>query len=253
MATSRKSSGKPSPQEVCDAAVEALCDVWRDLCEHAAFELNGSSAEGAILDRVGRNTRAATDLANDDISDVDSYIRCVYALLPGYIRDVESDLLASIWMAECHIRDSGEDPDVAQLESNSVAERILISAVRWMRSTALRQSGADVLVDMVERFIKGEFWNDSHWAIGALLRYQDPRAPRLLERMRASPLGKEQFQDFLDGLAAGNPRFLAVADHLVDKADAAAAQVTLPPPIRKALDEFDRAAAAYEKALADLE
>lgn len=249
----KKSSGSPSPQQVYDAAVDAVGEVWGELCEHAAFELNGISAEGAVLDRVGRHTRTAIDIANGVSGDDDPYVRCVYALLPGFIRNVEHDLLASIWMSECHIRDSGEDPDFAQMESNAVAERVLITAVRWLRSPELRQAAADVLVDMVERFIRGEFWNDSHWAVGALLRYQDPRAPRLLERMRASPLGQEQFQDFLDGLAAGKPGCLGTADDLVDKADAAAAQVALPAKIRKALDEFDRRAPAYEKAAAEID
>ncbi len=223
---------------------QAFSNAWGEIREFVAYELNGESAEGVVLAPLGQHTLAASAIAGAEMEGDDFYCRAVGALIPGYVREADPDLLRWVWMTECKRRKRTKD-ELELAGCNSVAERVLISATRWLRVPRLRETGMEVLVDMVERFIKGVFWNDAHWAMGALVRHKHSEAGRLLKEMQASKLGRKHFARFLEAVAKGDKTALGNADSIVDGSDASAAAYKLPREGKRLLDHLLKSAREF--------
>lgn len=240
---------------------ESLGEAMGPVIEYAAFELNRDAADGAVLAPLGSYPRAAEAIAMSLVQEDDPYIRCIGALIPGYAEGCDPEVLEEIWRLETERRkcmeddqiddDAGLEAALTVAETNSVAERVLISSVRWLRlGGGKQQTAMRILRDMVERTLEGENWNDAHWALSALCRYQHPDSAELVTRFAAIQSGPEYFPLWAQRLRDGDPEALSVADDLVNSADAAQRGTTLPRQQRKELDALLAAARAYEAAQA---
>lgn len=249
---------------------ERLGETMEAVIEYAAFELNGESAEGAVLAPLGAFPRSAEAIAMSLVEDDHPYIRSVGALIPGYTPKCDPEVLEEIWHFEVERRGSaGDDHEEESIEApgedieeddemarafiiagtNSVAERILMSAVRWLEMDELkRETAVRILSDMVDRTIDGEAWNDAHLALSTLCRIKHPEAESLVERFAAIEDGPAYFASWAQRLRDGEAEVLNAAEDLVKGADEQQHSINIPTQHQKELKALLEAARDYDAA-----
>lgn len=206
---------KKQPPEYARAQA-AMTEGWGGVVEYLAFEASKEGLESSVLQHLEPFPYTAFDIAWSEMSVDDPYFRCVGALIPGSVPGMRADALEIFWDAECKRRKELSRDDFAQVMANTVAERILISAVRWLKVPDRRDGAIAILEDMITHTIKGTFWNDSHFAAAALLHAEAPGAEALATRLAESKLGREHLTVFMAGLLAGDPEYRLQAESLAD-------------------------------------
>ncbi|MEZ6232788.1 MAG: hypothetical protein R3B68_01230 [Phycisphaerales bacterium] len=197
-----------------DELAREFIETLYPVAEYAAYVLNKDCAEALALEPLGKFPDTATYAARSMATAPSSYIRCVACLVPLFTPDCDPDLLWELWENETQKRDNPPDsireeleaaranpeafglpPDhaneepsqpieeqvsfIAGLEANSVAERIIMSAIAFLdRTDEHKQAAWRVLQDMVQRACDGVDWNDAHFALALLVRSEHPEAPR---------------------------------------------------------------------------
>lgn len=232
-----------------DAAWAALGEAWVPVLDYVAEVLNRDGVEGAVLSKLANYPRAAFDIAWSESTGDNPYYKAIGAVIPGFVPRMRPEALGWVWNSVCELRKSSADDSIEAMVSNSLAERVLTSAVRWARHPDRREPAIAVMQDMVERAIGGVHWNDAHWAAATLLNLRAPGAAELVARLANSAVGREHFRPFLEQLAAGDRTCLIQGELLAD--DEAWRSVVLPADRAREVEAFLRACARWESLSGD--
>ncbi len=252
------------------------------VAEFTAYVLNKDCAEAIVLKPLANFPRAAEHAAAFLAVAPSSYIRCLAPLLLSYTSGPTPSLLRDVWDTEVHNRDNpsqqllddiramDEDPAAfgpptarrgarkleplavrarwhAQLEANSVAQRVVMCCVRWLpRGGGHAVVAAEVLVDMIERTINGEAWDDAHIAVAALLGVGEARSSQLLDRLAAAPPATPNLPRWTALLRARDPGAMAEPSQLAADPDVGSA-ADLPSEEADNLAVLLAAAAEFER------
>lgn len=135
---------------------------------------------------------------------------------------------------------------IASMEANSVSERIIISSVKMLeRGPEQRQGAWRVLVDMADRALRGENWQDAHFALALLVRSGHPDARAILARCAESD-GEGHLATWAAQISAGDKRLL---DEPLKLAGPVPKGVKLPKAQQAELNAAIEAAGRLEKAM----
>lgn len=234
---------------------EEIFEQWNQLVPWISDELMGDGCEGCVLRPLSR-VHGAVELVRYSCKS-DTYThRKVAAALAGYLEHPAPDLLKELLSAE-RARDAALPSDALErLYCQSVVEDIVFSAARWCRNTHFRLPAFNVLSEIVEATIAGEYWNTASYAMATLCFYNEQGSPQLLKRFQAfcAPrmpfLGKanhsnhpsrptlEQERQFAKGLTERNSATLQSIEKLLDEKDQSATRVAMSADNEKWLREF---------------
>lgn len=153
-------------------------------------------------------------------------------------------------------RDARMDPkSFSRMDTQSVVEELVFSAVRWARNEKLRPAALKFLADFVERTVNGEYWNTSSYAMTTLVRHSAPGASDLLARFQAYAQGSApthpsrpsltQEKSFAENLLKKNPATLGAIEAVLDQRDQALS-AGLDENSRSLIDQLCETARAAE-------
>jgi hypothetical protein len=159
-----------------------LLAAWFRVADWAAYDLAKEGAEGIVLKPLGRHSKAATFLARSAFSSSNYQHRKLAARLAGWVQQPPLDLLAHLFQHETERDRRMPKDDFGRLETQSVVEDIVFSAAFWARREHSRPAAVQLLRDVVERTLAGEYWNSASYAMTTLFRHQVPGYSELLTR-----------------------------------------------------------------------
>jgi hypothetical protein len=240
-------------------SVYDLLAAWFRVADWAAYDLAKQGAEGIVLKPLGRHSKAATFIARFGFTSSNYRHRKVAASLAGWVQQSPPDLLAQLFQQELERDRRMPKDDLRRLDTQSVVEDIVFSAALWARHEHSRPPALQLLRDVVERTLAGEYWNTASYAMTTLCRHQATGCDELLTRFRkfaSSAIVNHpsrpcltQEKEFAENLAARNPKTLhAIESSLNQKEEVASAN--LDENSRAAIEELLQAAERFEAAAA---
>lgn len=237
---------KPKPSSA-EAREDRLWNAWIPVCEWAAYELSRDAAEIAPLRRLAKYPNTLAALAVAECEQEDPQLRSIGAVIAGLLTEDTGGLLKLVWKKEVDRLNSGaEEPIIAIMGANSVAERIISAAERWCRVPERREEAMEVLEDLIGQFVKGVEWNGMIDALSVIARHDPARAAKQFKPLRNCGRVDNQMPR-LDGIEGGDREDIDNFVHFsVDMADQHAREFATPA-------EWNRKLAALEKVMAEFE
>jgi hypothetical protein len=236
-----------------------LLAAWFRIADWAAYDLTKQGAEGIVLKPLGRNSKAATLIARSGFTSTNYHYRKLAASLVGWVQLPPLDLLTQLFQQETERDRHMPKDDLGRLDTQSVVEDIVFSAAFWARREQSRPAAVQLLREVVERTLAGEYWNTASYAMTTLCRHQAPGCGELLKRFQEfastakvnhpSRPSLTQEKEFAQNLAAENPKTLQAIESLLDQREEAAS-ANLDENSRAALDELLQAAEKFDAAAA---
>lgn len=236
-----------------------LLAAWFRIADWAAYDLAKDGAEGIVLRPLGRHPKAATLITRSGFTSSNYRHRKLAASLAGWIQQPPLDLLAQLFQQEAERDRRIPKDDFSRLDTQSVVEDIVFSAAFWARREQSRPAAVQLLRDIVERTLAGEYWNTASYAMTTLCRHQAPGCNELLTRFQEfASTGKvkhpsrpslSEEMEFAQNLVAKNPKTMQAIESSLDQKEKAA-NASLDENSRAALDDLLQAAEQFEVAAA---
>jgi len=231
-----------------------LLHHWFRVADWCAYDLLKSGEEALVLAPLGAHSGAATLIVRAASGSADYLHRKVSASLAGWI-DAPDDRLLRDLLDQERSRDAALPvDDTHRLDCQSVVEDIVFSAARWARHERTRTPALNLLRDLVERTVKGEYWNTAPYAVVTLCRYRAEESAQLLETFREYAAGSppahpsnpslRSEREFAQELLRGNKLTLESIENVLVEKDAAL-QTDLDEASKTAVQELCSAAAAF--------
>jgi len=237
-----------------------LLAAWFRIADWAAYDLAKDGAEAVILMPLGRLPRTAAFIARHAFTSSNYRHRKLAASLAGWVQQPPPDLLTEFLQQEADRDQRLPIEDIRRLESQSVVEDIVFSAAFWARSENFRPSAVQLLRDVVERTLAGEYWNTSAYALTTLCHHQSPGCDELLMRFKDFSVNAKinhpsrpsltQEKQFAQNLASKNPKTLQAIESVLERRQEAARIAVLDDTGRTAIDDYLHVAERFEAAAA---
>lgn len=233
-----------------------LLAAWFRVADWVAFDLSKEGCEGIVLQPLGEHSKAAAFIVEAASRSAISRHRKVAACLAGWIKEPPLNLLRELLEQEAKRDRELPRDDFGRFETQSVVEDIVFAAAFWARNASTRDAGLELLRSVVERTLRGEYWNTASYAITTLLYQQSPDSAELLRRFHEFAMRTRvdhpsnpsltQERDFAENLTAKNPETLRGIESLLDQKVATASADGLDENSRAAIDELVRAAERFD-------
>lgn len=235
-----------------------LLAVWFRVADWAAYDLSKEGAEGLVLKPLGEHSKAATFIVRSGSQSSNYRHRKLVASLAGWIQRPPLDLLAQLFQQEAERDQRLPKGDWGRLDAQSVVEDIVFSAAWWARSERTRASAFELLRNVVERTIAGEYWNTASYAITTLCRHHAAGHTALLNRFHhfanhaqvehPSRPDFAQEKEFAENLVAKNPSTLDAIESSLNQKEEAATSAMQDENSRTAIEELVKIAERFDAA-----